>query len=210
MIYLKLTKQEDLIVTVNEPIYRGEKLPDKLTFLIPNVVESIDMASAYVFLNVIRADGCPDIILLERAEVPYNASYLQYRIPLSCFMTGCPGKLTMWLHICADLSGDTVVAKSGECTLMVLDSKCMDEHLCDHQITAIYEMQKRLDTEMSTIPNGLRYNDDTRELQLTSDERALGNTVIVPADGYIANSDDVWQDMGGEPSDTGDTLWNDM
>lgn len=60
MFYIKLDENMDLVTTVREPLFRGDNLNRKLVYLIPLTVGDIDMLTAYVYLNYIRADGEPD------------------------------------------------------------------------------------------------------------------------------------------------------
>ena len=66
MIYIKLDSDMNLAITVNAPIYRGDNLANKITYLIPETVGELNVEAASVFLTYIRADGVADIISLER------------------------------------------------------------------------------------------------------------------------------------------------
>lgn len=46
MIYIKLDDSMNLVITVNEPIYRGDNLNQKIIYLIPLQVGEIDMLTA--------------------------------------------------------------------------------------------------------------------------------------------------------------------
>jgi hypothetical protein len=71
VLYIKLDDDMSLVITVNEPIYRGDNLSQKITYLIPTVVGEIDMLTASVFLSYVRADGVADVVVLDRSETPY-------------------------------------------------------------------------------------------------------------------------------------------
>lgn len=143
MFYIKLEDDMSLIVTVRESIYRGDHLNQKIRYLIPMTVGEIDMLTATVYLNYIRADGTPDIVCLERMNEKYNESYYQYTFPINCKLTKCPGEVCTWLNIFTGTPSAPTIAKSGECVLQIEDSKNMDDYLCDHQISAIYALQKQ-------------------------------------------------------------------
>ena len=72
MIYIKLDESMNLVMTVNEPIYRGDNLNQKITYLIPLRVGEVDMLTATPYLSYIRADGVADIVRLERTEEKYK------------------------------------------------------------------------------------------------------------------------------------------
>lgn len=221
MIYIKLDESMNLAVTVNEPIYRGDNLNRKITYLIPKQIGEIDMFTAVSYLCYVRADGIPDIITLERLDEPYNDSYLQYAIPITCKMTRIPGEVCTWMQLYSGKPSNPTTAKSSECMLYIQDSKNMDDYLSDHQITAIYQLQKGIDDNSEKIDIGLSgkadnisYDEETRKLQLTANGEVLGDAVVVPSDNYaeeIGNEvEDSWSSMT-EPDDGGsDDSWEPM
>ena len=160
VLYIKLDEDMNLMITVNEPIYRGDHLNQKVIYLIPNQIGEIDTLSASLFLNYIRADGTADVVLLERLDVPYNDTYLQYTFPVSCRLTRYPGEICTWLQIYTGSPSDPKIAKSGECLLRVLASKSMDEYLCDHQVTALYQIKKEMDTAVEDMSAAIEQKAD--------------------------------------------------
>ena len=146
MLYIKLDDGMNLSITVNEPIYRGDNLSRKITYLIPAKVGEIDMLTASVFLSYVRADGTADIVTLERGADKYKEAYFQYTIPVTCKLTKYPGEVCTWLQIYAGPPSNPTIAKSSACMLYVQASKNMDDCLCDHQLTAIYQMQQKIDS----------------------------------------------------------------
>ena len=55
MIYIKLDESMNLVMTVNEPIYRGDNLNQKIVYLIPLQVGEVDMLAAtpYTFAQTV-------------------------------------------------------------------------------------------------------------------------------------------------------------
>lgn len=145
MFYIKLDRDMSLTITVSEPLYRGDNLNRKIIYLIPLQVGNIDMLTAYVYLNYIRSDGVADVAVLERLEEKYNESYYQYTFPVTCKLTKFPGEVCTWMTIYTGNPSNPTVSKSGECLLQIRYSKNIDDCLCDHQLTALYQMQKRVD-----------------------------------------------------------------
>lgn len=143
--YIKLDNNMNLGITVNEPIYRGDRLYNKIIFLIPITVGDIDMLAATVYLSYIRADGTADIALLVRMDEKYNESYYQYTLPITSTMTRYAGEICSWIQIYAGSARNPMVAKSGECILRILDSKNMDEYISDRNLRLIYEMQRYME-----------------------------------------------------------------
>lgn len=120
MFYIKLeTDQDDLnlVITQREAIYRGDNLNQKIRYLIPLTVGDIDMLTAFVYLNYIRADGTPDVVRLERMEEKYNESYYQYAFPVTCKLTKYPGEVCTWMQIFTGSPSNPVISKTGECML---------------------------------------------------------------------------------------------
>ena len=76
--YIKLDENMDLVITVNDPIYRGDNLNRKIIYLIPPVIGEVDVLTAELYLSYIRADGVADVVILERMEEKYNENYYQY------------------------------------------------------------------------------------------------------------------------------------
>ena len=220
MFYIKLDKNMDLTVTVREAIYRGDNLSHKLIYLLPLTIGELDVQSCIVYLNYVRADGVPDVAILERLPEKYNESYYQYTFPVNCKLTKYAGQVCTWIHFYTGDPADPASAKSGECILHVQEAKCLDDYACDHQLTAIYQMQKQIEQGGISGVDGLIYDEESRELQLKRGEETVGDAVIVPGDYYLPdNNEDVWEDMGAmddleDPSDSeipeDDIYWEDM
>ena len=87
-----------------------------------------------------RADGVADVVVLDRSETPYNESYFQYTFPITCKLSKYPGEVCTWIQIYSGTPSNPVIAKTGECMLQVQESKNMDDYLCDHQMTALYQL----------------------------------------------------------------------
>lgn len=190
MLYIKLDDDMNLVITVNEPIYRGDNLSRKITYLIPTMVGEIDMLTASVFLNYIRADGVADVVVLERSEEPYNDSYIQYTFPVNCKLTKYPGEVCTWMQIYTGTPSNPVVAKSGECVLQVQESKNMDDYLCDHQMTALYqlthtmntaieEMNNTIETAIENKADNIIFNPEDNTIQLSADGVPVGDKIVV-------------------------------
>lgn len=201
MIYIKLDDDKSLVITVYEPIYRGDNLSEKITFLIPFEVGEVDMLKATPYLSYIRADGVADIVRLDRESATYKGSYYQYTLPVSCRLSKCSGEVCAWLQIFSGTPSSPTIAKSGECLLYVEDSKNMDDYLCDHQISAIYALQKEAEAssetvarqfddvkaELETKGDSLFYDEEKNILQLKSGDNPVGDAIDVKK---VADSDD--------------------
>lgn len=148
MLYIKLDGSMNLVITKNEPVYRGDHMNQKITYLIPTMVGDIDMLQATVYLSYIRADGTADIALLTRDEDKYNEKYYQYHLPVTSGLSRYAGEICTFLQIFSGPAQHPVVAKSGECMLRVIDSKNMDEYITDRNLRLIYEMQRYMEDKV--------------------------------------------------------------
>lgn len=191
MIYIKLDESMNLVMTVNEPIYRGDNLNQKIIYLIPLQVGEVDMLSATLYLNYIRADGVADIVRLSRSEEKYKETYYQYSLPVSCRLSKCPGEVCSWLQIYSGTPSNPTIAKSGECLLYIEDSKNMDDYICDHQLTAIYQLQKQID-------GGSSGDGDTPDWEDMSGSTTEDSTMPD------------WETMDTADADTGEASWDEM
>lgn len=155
MLYIKLDESMNLVITKNEPIYRGDHMNQKITYLIPIMVGDIDMLTATVYLSFVRADGTADIALLVREEEPYNERYYQYHLPVTSTLSRFPGEICTFLQIFSGPPRCPVVAKSGECMLRVMDSKNMDEYITDRNLRMVYEMQRYMEDKVEKVESTL-------------------------------------------------------
>ena len=141
MFYIKLEKDESLVVTVKESIFRGENLNQKIIYLIPTMIDDISVADSRVHLNYIRADGIPNVVQLEALDVQYNEEYCQYTLPVDCKITSVAGSVCTWLHFTPN-SSEQIVAKSGECDLIIQDTKDIGDY--DEDNTILPDLQDRV------------------------------------------------------------------
>ncbi|MBQ8619050.1 MAG: hypothetical protein IJ418_16260 [Clostridia bacterium] len=200
--YIKLEDDMSLVITVREPIYRGDNLNQKIRYLLPAKVGDIDILTAYVYLNYIRADGVADVVILERMDEMYNESYYQYAFPVTCKLSKYPGEICTWMQIYTGSLSNPMIAKSSECILQVEDSKNMDDYLCDHQVTAIFQLQKQME-EGGTGGSGGTSGDDSGDTPDWEDMDGAQNEDPTMPD---------WEDMDsmtGGDSD-GDSSWDEM
>lgn len=223
--YIKLKDDMVLEITDYEPLYRGDNLNRKIIYLIPLSVGEINISTASVYLSYIRADGVPDVVILERMGEKYKESYYQYTLPVTCKLTKYPGEICTWLQIYTGTPSNPAISKSGECMLYVQESKNMDEYLCDHQVTALYQLQKTMENEVAGIDkdiakmnediakkaDDIMYDDEGSYIQLVSNGAPIGNQIDMErvftdvADEVIDFGDESDFDTGSGGSDVGST-----
>lgn len=197
MYYIKLEDDKSLVATVREPIYRGENLSQKLTFLIAKTVDEVDMLTATAYLNFVMPDGSADIVMLTRQEEAYNESYYAYSLPIANRITKIPGAVCIWLNIYSGSISDPIVLKSGECIFQVMDSRNMDDYLSDTIVTALYQYQKGVDDGFAQVDEQLEsVGDDITEIN-----EKIDALIAEKADSIIFNSEDSTLQLtaNGEP-----------
>lgn len=146
MTYITVTEDMRLVPTKMDTIYRGDNLSKKITFLLPTEIDGVAISdSTTIFLSYIRADGEPDMVTLQRESAMYSNSWYQYIIPVTCRMSKYAGQICLWLQICSGDTANPTISKTGECIIKIRESKNMDDYLCDHQLTALYQMKKKID-----------------------------------------------------------------
>lgn len=148
MFYIKLDESMNLVVTSREPLYRGDHLCRKLTYLLPLQVGDIDIGASAVYLSYIRADGTADIDLLNRQEELYNESYYRFTMPVTSKLTRYAGPVTTFLTIYAGPYNAPFIAKSSECILHIQASTNMDDVITDHNLSLIYSMQRQMEDKV--------------------------------------------------------------
>jgi len=163
LLYIKLDESMNLVITKNEPIYRGDHLNQKITYLIPTTVGDIDMLQATVYLSYIRADGTADIALLIREEETYNERYYQYHLPITSNLSRYAGEICTFLQIFSGPPRHPVIAKSSECVLRVIDSKNMDQYITDRNLRLIYEMQRYMEDKVEKAEKALNERIDNAD-----------------------------------------------
>lgn len=190
--YIKLDESMSLVVTVNEPIYRGDNLNRKIIYLVPVKVGDVDVLTAKVYLSYIRADGAADVVILERTAEKYKEAYFQYVLPVSCKLTKYPGEVCTWIQIYSGTPSNPTISKSGECMLYVQESKNMDEYLGDCHMTALYQLHKQMDDSFASVDgaidaiiaekaDNILFNSEDSTIQLTANGIPIGDKASVSA-----------------------------
>ena len=191
MFYIKLDEDRNLVTTMWEPIYRGDHMNQKIIYLIPTMVDNIDMADASVYLNTLRVeDGEPDIIILERLEDLYKDSYYQYTFPVTSRLSRKAGEIITWMHISSGVFPDSQVAKTGENTLYILESKDMDEFInayaggddgsgVDEVLTALHQLNENIEAVVSAKADNIMFDKDNSTIRLVANGEPIGDTVFV-------------------------------
>ena len=209
MFYIKLDDQNDLVITAREPIFRGDNLNRKITFLIPHKVGELDTLASTIYLTYIRADETADVVLLERMEQEYNESYYQYTFPVDCSMTRYPGQLVMFLQILSGPYQNPSISKSGECYLQVMASTNMDEYISDRNLSLISQMRRYMDKKVENTETVLNERiDKTNEAVAAKADNIIFNAEdsTLQLVSTVPVEDEYGNDMGVEQVPIGDPI----
>ena len=162
LFYIKLDEDMNLVTTVYEPIYRGDNLKQKIIYLVPLMVGDIDMLTAAVYLNFIRSDGEPDVVMLERSEEKYKEAFYQYTLPITCKLTKYSGEVVTWMQIFSGTPSNPNIAKSGENVIQILESKNMDDYIGDWRadkfLSVLYQMKVKTDEQIAEANENIASN----------------------------------------------------
>lgn len=204
--YIKLDENMNLAVTINESLYRGDRRNRRIIFLIPHTIGEVDAVSSTIYMNYVRPDGTTDVALLIKSEVPYNAVYDQYIIPVKGALTHVAGDVVMWIEFYNETSDEKpVIAKSNEVIIPILDAQDVGtpaglEDEDDTQLTIFQQLLEALEHKA----DDLSYNEETNELRLKSGENEIGSGVTVAGGGEPDS--DYWHGMDDVPSRNGGAL----
>lgn len=193
MFYIKL-EDRALIPTTTEPVYRGDNLNQKIRFLIPHEVDDIEIATALLYLCYVRADGVADVAVLEKYESDYNETYYQYVFPVDCKLTKYPGEVCAWMNIYNGDVSQPMIAKTGEVVLRVRDSKNMDDYLCDHQMSALYQIHRNVNSTVQEMED--RVNETMKNV-----EDSVADDIQKVNDAMEQVKDDVAEDISAVQAD---------
>lgn len=168
------------------------KLVDNLRFVVEPTYKGQDMSKYTVSMEYvlpISREPHSDILVLneERFE-----DCLVYNVPFDTNLTAEAGKVEMWLtfvYVDMDADGKIIqrVRKTSSCFVDIIPVAAWTNIIPDEalaaidqrllvvnaQIRAMEDMQNQTAIEVANKADGLKYNEDTKELQLTSGGKAV-------------------------------------
>lgn len=196
MYAIKMDTGKELITTVRQSVYQGEKNADALIFLVQKKYDNIDIASCTVLMQYMLP-GSDVYADLELTATEHNAEYLAYSTSLDFPITAFSG--TVWMRLQIKDADGHVVLVSGTAALPVLcrSTGKPDEPSPDKdKLARLAEQVELLSTEKA---DSLAYDTTNRKLQLTANGAEVGQSVTVPADDYAGGGAGgaVWESMSG-------------
>lgn len=196
MYAIKMDTGKELITTVRQSVYQGEKNADALIFLVPKMYDNIDIVSCVVLLQYMLP-GSDVYADLELTATEHSAEYLAYSTPLEFPITAFSGTVWMRLQI-KDADGHVVlVTSSAALPILCRSTEKPDEPAPDKdKLARLAEQVELLSKEKA---DSLAYDTTNRKLQLTANGAEVGRPVTVPADDYAGGGAGgaVWESMSG-------------
>lgn len=186
-----------LTTTVKERIMQRSKLVDNLRFLTLPIYKEQDMTDYTVQLEYLLPCSkkyCSEI--LELSEDRYR-DYLQYTLPFDTSITSEAGDVELQLtFVKAEINGNGKsvqrVRKTSPGIIHITAISAWSDIIPDSALSAIDQRLIKVDAQIRAIDemnklafeekaDGLRYNEETNELQLTSQGENIGDKVIIKA-----------------------------
>lgn len=125
MYVLKMDGGKELITTVRQSVYQGEKNADTLIILVPKLYDNFDMTTGSGTLQYMLPDT-DAYVDLELTPTEHNAEYMAYTTQLGAPITSATGIVLMRLQI-KDADGNVILV-SGNASLPIL---CRDGTIPD-------------------------------------------------------------------------------
>lgn len=112
MYTIVMNSDKSLTRTVETTLYQGERLVDKIKFLLPQTYDGLDLSQFEVYLTYIDGGNALRSERLELSDSNYKGSMLYYCVPVGCCLTKFAGNVEVHLTLSKDKkqimhSGDT-------------------------------------------------------------------------------------------------------
>lgn len=181
MYVLKMDGGKELITTVRQSVYQGEKNADTLIILVPKLYDNFDMTTGSGTLQYMLPDT--DVYVdLELTPTEHNAEYMAYTTPLGAPITSATGIVLMRLQI-KDADGNVILV-SGNASLPIL---CRDGTIPDvsaQDKDKLARLAEQVGLLKQVKADSITYDAERRKLQLTADGLEVGQAVTIPPDDY--------------------------
>lgn len=196
MYIILVNNDNTLSATEKTRIIQRSKLADTFLFLVPAIYNGVDMADCTVLLEYLKPVSKKyKTEILVKSEELYK-EHLQYYLPLDTEFTQEAGKLELQLTFLKTEMSDTgavsqFVRKTAPVhTVDIIPISAWSDIIPDEALTPIDQclikmaatLQAIQDTEDAmdkVMVDGLAFNSDTNELQLTAEGNAIGNVVVL-------------------------------
>lgn len=199
MYVILVENDNSMQTTQKERIMQRSKLVDELWFLVPPDYKGYDMSTFTVLLEYVLPVSrkyCSEILV--RSEDGYQGR-LKYLLPIDTNLTSEAGSIEISLSFILselDEKGKSIqrVRKISSTTIDIIPATAwsdvvpdgalgaLDQRIIktDAQIKALEEMNNLI---ADTKADNIKYNNETNELQLTSNGNVIGDKVVISTHG---------------------------
>lgn len=201
MYAIKMEGDKTLIITTRIPVYRGDENCDVLALYLPAAYDEISIADCTVFLNYIlpNAEEISEINI----GIPKRLykGYLVYETDIDKKFTTKSGEIELWLDFKDGLGMSYF--RSSSTTLDILPNGGMDEYITQDDLDEVVQKVEHLEKIKA---DNITYDEDTGELQLSSNGNAIGDVVVIESSGGEASFDFNLISGGGATGASGNVL----
>lgn len=196
--YTILVNEDNTMTTTQKRrIVQRSKLVDDLWFLVPQMYNGYNMAVFTVLLEYVLPVSKryqSDILVL--SDSTYNG-FLKYHLPVDTVITDEAGDIDLmltFLYVDIDEYGNTVqrVRKVVGHKICVCPISAWSDIIPDSALTALDQRIIKTDAQIKALSDlnnaiyqtkadNISYDESTRELQLTSSGKKIGNKVVISA-----------------------------
>jgi len=167
---LRISPDKQLMPIISQKIYKNENNADKITLLIPELLNGYDMRDCTITIKFLNADDIgQDYIVVPEAE-PYSG-YLKYAKSITTDITYLVGDVRLWIEVTN--TDDILVLKTNERIVEVLDSEDITVHLTPQNLDTLNQLKLDLDGKV----DGATYINNI--LQLTSKGEPIGEPMTI-------------------------------
>lgn len=197
MYTILVNESNELITTVKERIMQRSKLVDNLHFLVDPVYKEQNMEDFTVMMEyILPVSREYKTEILVKSDELYKDK-LEYKLPFDTCLTKEAGKIEIQLSfvkVDLDENGKSAqrVRKAGPATITIVPVSAWSDIIPDSALSALDQRLVMVDaminaandtlaTMENTKADNVVYDENTSELQLTSNGQLIGNSVKIKA-----------------------------
>lgn len=181
--YVKMSADKQLLITIPTTLYRGETNADMITFLVPAMYEGKNVADCTVTMKYILPDGIGKSEVLDCKPEKYR-EFLQYVTSVNTNLTAQAGEIVFWLS--AIDFADAVVFKSGEAVTVVHESRDISDYLSPDDLDQLDALDARVALLEASKADNIVFHGEDSTIQLVANGQPIGDRVRIAVEGSSA------------------------
>lgn len=181
-----MNDQREISTTIKSTIYQGDKNIDSLVFVIPKVIEDINIADCTILLKYRVPTGKGFVEQLDLYPIPHNEEYLQYRLNLSSKFTRHCGRIELWLSV-LNFNSQTLF-QTNTLEIDIKQHIRIEDHLPGRKVDQIDQLTMLVQESIANKVDNITYDPDNRTLQLSANGNPIGDPVTL--DEFLGSSID--------------------